>query len=485
MTFDPQDVDRIVEAVLQKVRPALKDAGQASAGGSPAPAVSAASGGDAGIFEELDAAVAAAQTAARELRSVALRERAVAAIRAEASARAREWAEAAVAETGMGRVEDKVRKNLLQAERTPGVESLQPMAMSGDAGLMLTENAPWGVIASVTPCTNPAATIINNAISMVAGGNAVLFAPHPRAKELCKRCIQQLNRAIHRAVGIMNLLTAVREPSLSVAQRTFSHPGVNLLVVTGGEAVVEAARKHATMRLISAGAGNPPVLVDETADIERAARSVYEGASFDNNIICADEKVLIAVDSIADALLAAMKSLGAVLLSKEQSEALAKVVIKKYDTPEAAADPAWVGKDACVLAAAAGITVPESCRLLLVDAGRDTEHLFVRVEQMMPVLPMLRAKNAAEGIDWAVKAERGLKHTAGAHSRNLDTLDAMARRMNTSLFVKNGPHIAGLGAGGEGWTSMTISTPTGEGVTYARSFVRIRRCVLVDNFRIV
>ncbi len=478
MTFNPQDVDCIVEAVLEKILPVL-DAGKAPAGGT------AGSGGDSGVFEDLDEAVAAARAAGRELRSVAVREKAVAAIRTEAVARARELAEAAVMETGMGRVEDKVRKNLLQAERTPGVECLQPSAASGDSGLMLTENAPWGVIASVTPCTNPAATVINNAVSMIAGGNAVVFAPHPRAKEVSKRCIQLLNRAVHRATGIMNLLTAVREPNVEAAGRLFSHPGIDLLVVTGGEAVVEAARKRATIRLISAGAGNPPVLVDETADLERAARSVYAGASFDNNIICADEKVLIAVEAIADRLLAAMKGLGAVLLTSDQTAALAAVVIKKNGTPEAAADPAWVGKDAAVLAAAIGLTVPDTCRLLLVDAGRDTDHVFVRVEQMMPVLPLLRAKDAAEGIDWAAKAERGLKHTAGAHSRNIEVLDAMARRMNTSLFVKNGPHIAGLGAGGEGWTSMTISTPTGEGVTNARSFVRLRRCVLVDNFRIV
>ncbi len=482
MSFDPQELDRIVEAVLRKIGPALEQPDRALAG-SPRPVPGPA--GEHGIFEHLDDAVAAARAACARINSVAVREKAIAAIRAEAKAQARHLAEMAVRETGMGRVEDKVRKNILQAERTPGVEALAPAALSGDAGLTLTENAPWGVIASVTPSTNPAATVINNAISMIAGGNAVLFAPHPRAREVSKACIQLLNRAVEKACGIGNLLVAVREPTLEVARKIFAYPDINLLVVTGGEAVVHAARKHASMRLISAGAGNPPVLVDETADIKRAARSVYDGASFDNNIICADEKVLIAVESIADQLLAEMQAFGAVRISLEQCEAVARLAIKGYPGPEAAADPQWVGKDAAVIARAAGIEVPDSCRLLLVDVGRDQEHVFVRVEQMMPVLPMLRARNAAEGIDWAVRAERGLRHTAGLHSRNIEVMDAMARRMNTSLFVKNGPHIAGLGAGGEGWTSMTISTPTGEGVTSARSFVRYRRCTLVDNFRIV
>ena len=478
MTYSPQDVERIVEAVLHKIQPVLQQTAAADAL-RPQPE------GDAGIFEHLDDAVAAAREAGNRIRGLAVREKAIAAIRAEACAQARPLAEMAVAETGMGRVEDKVRKNILQAQRTPGVEALCPAALSGDAGLTLTENAPWGVIASVTPSTNPAATVINNAISMIAGGNAILFAPHPKAKKVSQTCIQLLNKAVFAATGIMNLMVAVREPTLEVARKIFAYPDINLLVVTGGEAVVNAARKHAVMRLVSAGAGNPPVLVDETADIERAARSIYEGASFDNNIICADEKIAIAVESIADPLIHAMQRLGAVVLTAEQCEAVAKIVLKGHPGPEAVADPQWVGKDASVIAAAAGITIPASCRLLLVDVGRDVNHVFVRVEQMMPVLPILRTRDVHEGIEWAVRVERGLRHTAGMHSRNIDNMDAMARRMNTSLFVKNGPHIAGLGAGGEGWTSMTIATPTGEGVTSARSFVRLRRCTLVDNFRIV
>ena len=136
-------------------------------------------------------------------------------------------------------------------------------------------------------------------------------------------------------------------------------------------------------------------------------------------------------------------------------------------------------------AKAAGIDVPDSCRLLIVDVKSDINHVFARVEQLMPVIPLLRAANVDEAIEWALILERGLSHTAGMHSRNIDNMDKMARAMNTSLFVKNGPHLAALGAGGEGWTTMTISTPTGEGVTCARSFVRLRRCCVVDNFRIV
>ena len=477
MSLARQDIEKIVRNVVLSMR-------QGAAVPAPA-APQAREEGDLGLFDSLDDAIAAAAAAQKRLETVAIRGRVVATIRKTALANARMLAEEAVKETGMGRVEDKVRKNALQAECTPGPEILQPAAISGDAGMTLIENAAWGVVASVTPSTNPAATVINNSISMVSAGNSVVFAPHPGAKGVTQKTIQVLNKAIIEATGIADLLTAVKEPSIEKAQALFAHPGIALLVVTGGEAVVHAAREHATMRLIAAGAGNPPVVVDETADIARAARSIYQGASFDNNIICADEKLIIAVDSIADALIDEMCALGAVRISTEQAAQVAAMVFKNFPGPEAFANPQWVGRDAAAIAGAAGISVPESCRLLLVDVARDTEHPFARIEQMMPVLPVLRARDVHEAIDWACLLERDLHHTAGMHSTNIANLDAMARRSNTSLFVKNGPFIAGLGAGGEGWTSMTISTPTGEGVTNARSFVRLRRCVLVDNFRIV
>lgn len=492
MNIGQQDVERIISEVLSRLQVPANPATSvpvASCGCHSAPQTGPSAAGNSGIFDLLEDAVRAAEQAYPKINTIAMRERAIAAIRIAGVQHAEFLAQMAVEETGMGRVADKITKNVLQAERTPGSECLSPMAMTGDAGMTLIENAPWGVIASVTPSTNPAATVINNAISMIAGGNSIVFAPHPGAKRTSQKAIQLLNQAISKATGIENLLVAVKEPTLEVAQQIFSHARIKLLVVTGGEAVVEAARKHATMRLIAAGAGNPPVVVDETASIVRAARSIYDGATFDNNIICADEKEIIAVDSIADALKVELKNLGAVEISLEQADAVGRIVLRNYPAqpggPAPSANPKWVGRDAAVIAKAAGIAVPDTCRMLLIDVGRDVDHVFARTEQMMPVIPMLRARDVNEAIDWALILERGLSHTAGMHSRNIDNMDKMARAVNTSLFVKNGPHIAALGAGGEGWTSMTISTPTGEGVTSARSFVRLRRCCLVDNFRIV
>ncbi|PWC15875.1 aldehyde dehydrogenase EutE [Brenneria roseae subsp. americana] len=437
-----------------------------------------------GVFESLDDAVNAAALAQKRLDNVVLRQSVIAAIRQAGERYAQVLAEMAVAETGMGRVVDKYAKNVSQARSTPGTESLSAKVVTGDNGLTLIENAPWGVVASVTPSTNPAATVINNAISMIAAGNSIVFAPHPSAKKVSLHTISLLNKAIVAAGGPENLLVTVEDPNIETAQRLFRHPGISLLVVTGGEAVVEAARKHTDKRLIAAGAGNPPVVVDETADIHRAARAIVRGASFDNNIICVDEKVVIVVDSVADELLAEMQRYQAVLLDDEQVKQLLPVLLTDIDeNGKGRVSRDWVGRDASKIAAAIELHVGEQTRLLLAET--DANHPFAITEMMMPVLPVVRVSNVQEAIELAVRLEGGCRHTAAMHSTNINNLHKMASAINTSIFVKNGPCIAGLGLGGEGCTSMTISTPTGEGVTSARTFVRIRRCVMVDMFRIV
>ncbi|MGK0598834.1 aldehyde dehydrogenase family protein [Yokenella regensburgei] len=463
--MNQQDIEQVVRTVIQQMR-----------------AVSPAQ--TAGVFEALDDAVAAAKAAQPALKRVAMRQLVIQAIRDAGEKHARELAELAVSETGMGRVEDKFAKNVAQARSTPGVECLSAQVLTGDNGLTLIENAPWGVVASVTPSTNPAATVINNAISLIAAGNSMVFAPHPAAKGVSQRTITLLNQAIVAAGGPENLLVTVANPDIDTAQRLFKYPGIGLLVVTGGEAVVEAARKHTNKRLIAAGAGNPPVVVDETADLARAAQAIVKGASFDNNIICADEKVLIVVDAVADELMRLMAGQQAVNLTASQAEQLLPVLLNNVDERgKGTVSRDWVGRDAAKIAAAIGLQVPEQTRLLFVETPAN--HPFAVTELMMPVLPVVRVASVEEAIALAVKLEGGCHHTAAMHSRNIDNMNQMANAIDTSIFVKNGPCIAGLGLGGEGWTTMTITTPTGEGVTSARTFVRLRRCVLVDAFRIV
>ncbi len=434
----------------------------------------------------MDTAIEAAGLAHRELEGqpLELRCRIINAMRVTARENAASLAKMAIEETGLGRYEDKLNKNLLAVDKTPGVEILKPLAFSGDRGLTLTERAPYGVIGAITPVTNPIATIICNSIGMLAGGNGVVFNPHPNAKQVSLKVIHLLNEAIIEAGGPANLLSTIAQPTIETAQALMKHPGIKLLVVTGGPGVVRVAMQSGK-KVIAAGPGNPPVVVDETADIPRAACDIVAGASFDNNIVCVLEKEIIAVDKIADELKAEMKKAGAYELKSWQINRLKKIVIEKDNGPgkEGLINKAYVGKDAKFILSKIGVEAKDDIRLILAEVDR--EHTFFWTEQLMPVMPLVRVKNVDEAIALAKEVEQGNCHTAVMHSRNIEALSKMARTINTSIFIKNGPSYSGLGFGGEAYTSFTIASPTGEGLTTAINFTRERRCTLVDSFRIV
>ena len=445
-----------------------------------------AGGGLLGVHPDLDTAVAAARRAfaAYERMPLETRRAVIASIRAGLTAGNRTISDLAVEETGLGRAADKVLKNQLVTDKTPGVEDLEPVTWTGDHGLTLLERAPYGVIAVITPVTNPSETIINNGISMIAGGNVPVFCPHPNARRVSTVTVDIMNRAARRAGAPEPLLHTVAEPSLEVAQALLRYPGIRLNVVTGGPAVVKEALA-AGKKAITAGPGNPPAVVDETADLERAARDIVAGASLDNNIICTDEKEVIAVALVADRLKEAFARNGAIVLQPHQIERLRALVLEKEQGPRkyAIINRKYVGRNADVILREAGIPCDATKRIALCDV--DNDHPFLWTEMMMPILPLTRLQTVDDCIDFALKVEHGFRHTASMHSRNIDKLSKMARACDCSIFVKNGPNYAGLGMGGEGPTSFTIASPTGEGMTTARSFTRVRRCTLVDHFRIV
>lgn len=439
-----------------------------------------------GIFPDIDSAVKAATIAHRDLCLMPLskRDEIIAAIRKSMLENARKLAEMAHAETGLGRVDDKVAKNKLVAEKTPGTEDLYPSARSGDRGLSLFEPAPFGVIGAITPVTNPTSTIICNTIGMVAAGNSVVFNVHPNAKNASVHNVTLINKAIISVGGPPNLVTTIVEPTIESAQELMKHPGIRLLVITGGEAVVHIAM-HSGKRAICAGPGNPPAVVDETADISKAGRDIVNGASFDNNIICVDEKTTFVVESVATDLLRAMGDAGALVLNTSQAMQMERLIFERIQGPGAPGviNKNLIGKNASFILSKIGVNVDDRIRLAAMEVPKD--HPLVLTEQMMPVMPVVKVKSADEGIDLAKWSERGFRHTASMHSRNISNLSRMAREIDCSIFVKNGPNYSGLGYGGEGHTSFSIASPTGEGLTRPRSFSRERRCVLVDHFRIV
>src|SRR5436190_3589516 len=439
--------------------------------------------GRRGVFPDVDAAVKAARAAheANEAAPLEARKRWVEVMREAARKQVPALSKYAVDETGYGRVEDKLKKNLLCVDKTPGTEALQPIAWSGDDGLTLTERASYGVIGSITPTTNPTETIINNGIGMVAGGNAVVFNAHPYAARTSAFLIHQFNDAIVAAGGPENLLACVERPTIESAEALMKFPGVRLLVVTGGPGAVKAAMGSGK-KVIAAGPGNPPAVVDETADLGVAAQNLVLGASIDNNILCTAEKEIIAVASIADQLLDRLAQTHCLVMNERQLRALEKVVLVQGQSG-VHPNKDFIGKNAAVIARQIGVTAGDELRLLVADV--DEKHPFVQLEMLMPVLPLVRVPDAAEAIAAAKRVEHGFAHTAVMYSRNIAHLHAMARTINTSIFVKNASNLAGLGYGGEGYTSFTIASPTGEGLTTVRNFTRERRCTLKEYFRIV
>ena len=439
-----------------------------------------------GVHVNLDQCVRLSEQAHRSLVQwpVTLRDRAIGHIRAKLRANVRLLAELAVSETGMGRVDDKMKKNRLVIDKTPGVEDLRPEVVTGDHGLTLTEHAPYGVIGAAGPSTNPSETVINNGIGMIAGGNAVVFAAHPSAKRVSQLAVSLINEAMVEAGGPDDVITTVTEPTIESAQAMMAHPKTRILVVTGGPGVVQAAMAS-KKKVIAGGPGNPPVVVDETADLARAGADIVAGASLDNNVICTDEKEVFVVDKAADTLFRAMAQNGAHVLEAWRLPQLEKAILSENRgrRHHSVTNKKWIGKDASLILKDIGVNADKDVRLIVVETPPD--HPFVWTELLMPVLPVARVRSADEGMDWAVLAEHGFRHTASIHSRNVDRLSKMARMMDCSIFVKNGPHFAGLGMGGEGPTSFTIASPTGEGMTTARTFTRRRRCALVDLFRIV
>jgi acyl-CoA reductase-like NAD-dependent aldehyde dehydrogenase len=479
-----------IEAIARRIVADLDGKTGGPAGGAGTAVSSSASapgatGGPMGIHATVNAAVEAARKAQPRFAALPLKVRAkvIEAIRGTMRENGAALARAAHEETGFGRYEDKVVKNALVTERTPGLEELAPSAVTGDRGLALVEPAPFGVIGAITPCTNPTSTIICNSIGMLAAGNAVVFSVHPLAKNCSMQTIALINKAIVAAGGPPDVVTGVSTPSIESAQEVMRHPGIRLLVVTGGGAVVKAAMASGK-RAICAGPGNPPVVVDETADLGKAGRDIVLGGSTDNNIICVDEKEVLVVAKVADELIRSMVAAGAILVGKDRLRDLEKVVFTKMAGPRehAHVDKDLIGKNANVILAKMGISAPDSVRMVVVEVDQD--HPLLWTEQMMPVMPVCRVPSVDAAIDLAVPVEGHNRHTFVMHSKNLDALSRMAKECDASIFVKNGRSQAGLGLDGEGSCSFTIASPTGEGLTGPRSFSRWRRCVLVDNFRI-
>ena len=448
---------------------------------------SAALRGKFGVFQNADEACEAAHEAFLQLseKGVAGRNKVIKIVKDICDAKAEEWGKLELDETKIGRLDHKIEK--LKAQRgIPGTEFLNPYGLSGDHGITLEEYAPFGVVGAVTPSTHSIPTMACNIISLAAAGNSAVFNSHPGAYKCAVTAARYFNQAIHRELGIENLACIVEPPTLESFAAISKNENVKLLCVTGGPGVVKAAMASGK-RAICAGPGNPPVLVDGTSCLDNAAKCVVFGAAYDNNLLCIGEKEVFVLDAYFDRFMAALEKHGAFRLNCSQVETLAKAAFvfppgQGAGCPHPVVNRDLVGKDPEALAKAAGASIPRGTQLLIGETKAD--HLFVEEEQMMPFLPIVRVKSIEEGVAASKKAEHGYKHSAIIHSHDVSNMTAMARELETTLFIKNGSCLAGLGAGGEGYSNFSIATTTGEGICNPRTFTRVRRCVMVDKLRI-
>lgn len=474
--------ETVVRSVVQEVLKRLASNGAGAPSGNGNGYL-----GRFGLFTDPDEAVAAAREAFEQLsrRTIEDRRRIISHIRRIAIDQCVELGTMEMQETKIGRLEHKIEKLKNLGLYSPGVEFMRSEVFSGDHGLAVIEHAPFGVIGAVTPVTHSLPTVTGNAVSMIAAGNTVVFNPHPSGKRIAAEGVRRYNEAIYRDLGIDNLMCLIVEPTLETADRIFKHRDVNLLCVTGGPGVARAAMQQ-TKRAIVAGPGNPPVVVDETADLDRAARSIIAGGAYDNNLLCISEKQVFVVNRVFDAMMAAMERAGAVRLNAAEIDALTKVATATAGEGEHkhyVGAKEFIGKDAAVLAQAAGKRISPDVEMIFGET--DESNPFVPAEQMMPFLPFVRARDIDHAIEMAVRSEHGFHHTAIIHSHNVVNMTKMGKAMDTTLFVKNGASPAGLGLGGEGYCSFSIAGPTGEGITTPLTFTRERRCSMIDNLRIL
>ncbi|MGD9645827.1 MAG: aldehyde dehydrogenase family protein [Pirellulales bacterium] len=477
-----QATEQLVRSVVEEVLTQLRHSP-----GAGSPAAPRRSSGQRGVFADVNEAVTAARDAFEQLsgRSIEDRKRIIDHVRRISIDQRVELGTMEMEETKIGRLEHKIEKLQTLGERAPGVEFLRSEVFSGDHGLAVIEHAPFGVIGAITPVTHSLPTITGNAVSMIASGNTLVVNPHPSGKRVAAEGVRRFNDAIYRDLGIDNLICVIAEPTLESADAIFKHRDVAMICVTGGPAVARAALAS-SKRAVVAGPGNPPVVVDETADLDRAARAMIRGASYDNNLLCIAEKEVFVVERVFDEMLKAMERAGAVRLNSREVDALTKAAIvpvgegsHRHDAPA----KEYLGQDAAVLAKAAGRSVPAGTELVF---GETDEHNpFVPVEQMMPFLPFVRCRDVDEAIAKAKHYEHGFRHTAIIHSHDVRNMTKMGRALDTTLFVKNGPCMAALGLGGEGYISFSIATPTGEGCTTPLTFTRERRCSMIDDLRIL
>ena len=434
-----------------------------------------------GVFQTAEEALEAAREAQKTLMkdfTVEDRQRFIDAAKVKFSAHLEEMSLLERIETGYGRYEDKLKKNGGSYANTVGTESIPVMTYTGSKGLTMEYFAPFGVVGGITPVTNPSSTIYANSRHNVAVGNAIIFNPHPAARVCSKWSVGLFNEAVVEAGGPANLCVTTDYPTMGTLDVIMKCPFVKLLVGTGGPAMVKTLMTSGK-KIIAAGDGNPPCIVDSSADVEKAVVGIIGSSVMENNIMCTAEKEIFVVADVYDKFIAALEKQRTRHLTTEESEILIKECLLPNPDGTYSANKKYVGKDAAVILNAVGIK--EDGDPLMAFFETDLMNPFVQTEQMMPIIPVVKCKDFEEALENAVFTENDRKHSASIWTKDLYHATEYGRRINTTVFAMNGGTTAPFGVDGSGTNAPTIATPTGEGITGPHAYARRRRFAMADG----
>lgn len=393
-------------------------------------------------------------------------------------------AELEFTETCRGRIEDKIMKTELVIRKTPGAEMLKMDTLNGASGITHIGFMSTGVWVSITPVTNPVATVVNNIISLISGGNAVVFQPHPDAEKCTTEAVKVYRELFIGRPEIQDLVCVLNGIRHEMVVELVNASGIAGVLITGGRAIVNLVMKHCTKRVIAAGPGNPPCYVDDSyRNLAHAADLITRGGGFDNNMLCTDEKAVIVHSRIYKQLLKAFEQTGRCVVYNDPNVIAKFDSVLKADCSEPL--PHLVGKSAVDILKYLKVRIPtdhegKDIRLIVLGVNSDLKNRMIWAEQMLPVMPVVKAESIKEACSIALQVEGGRFHSASLWAQDIFKIQEYTDALQVTNLVINGPIYSGLGLGGQGDTSFSIAGWTGEGFTDVRTFCRQRRITYVS-----
>ena len=356
-------------------------------------------------------------------------------------------AKMAAEETGFGKWQDKVLKNALASKGI--LEEIKDMRTVGilredKENKVIEVGVPVGVVAGLIPSTNPTSTVMYKALIALKGGNSIVFSPHPHAAKSINETVEIIKKAAVSAGCPEGAVSVIQRVSIEATNELMKHKDTNLILATGGNAMVKAAYSSGTPA-IGVGPGNGPAFIEKTADVPKAVRQILDSKTFDNGVICASEQSIIVEEEMKEKVVEEFKRQGAYFVPKEDAKKLGNFII----LPSGAMNPKMVGKTPQVSAKLAGISVPDDARVLIADGEGVGKQYPYSMEKLAPVLGFYTVKTWEEACELSIRIlhHEGAGHTLAIHTQNENIVREFALRKPVSRLLVNTPAaLGGVGA---------------------------------------